>query len=116
MKLNLSAGGAIVGGALAAIGASLCCVGPLVLVSLGIGGAWMSSLTTFEPVRPVFILATLALFGAAYWKLYRAPEVCKPDEACADPRVRSRQRTIFWVMLLVVVPLLTFPWYASLFY
>ena len=116
MKLNLSAGGAIVGGALAAIGASLCCVGPLVLVSLGIGGAWMSSLTTFEPVRPVFILATLALFGAAYWKLYRAPEVCKPDEACADPRVRSRQRTIFWVMLIVVVPLLTFPWYASLFY
>jgi len=116
MKLKLSAGGAIVGGALAAIGASLCCVGPLVLVSLGIGGAWMSSLTTFEPVRPVFILATLALFGAAYWKLYRAPEVCKPDEACADPRVRSRQRTLFWVMLIVVVPLLTFPWYASLFY
>jgi len=116
MKLNLSTGGALGGGALAAIGASLCCVGPLVLVSLGIGGAWVSSLTIFDPVRPVFMLATVALLGAAGWKLYRAPEVCKPGEVCADPRVRTRQRAIFWVMLVVVVPLLTFPWYAWLFY
>lgn len=116
MKLNLSAGRALAGGTLAAIGASLCCVGPLVLVSLGIGGAWVSSLTTLEPARPIFMLATVALFGAAYWKLHRAPEACKPDEACADPRARSRQRTIFWAMLIVVVPLLTFPWYAPLFY
>ena len=116
MKLNLSAGSALVGGALTAIGASLCCVGPLLLVSVGVGGAWVSSLTTLEPIRPVFILATLALFGAAYWKLYRVPEACNPDEACADPRVRSRQRTIFWTMLIVVVPLLAFPWYAQVFY
>ncbi len=116
MKVNLSAGSALVGGVLASIGASLCCVGPLVLVSLGIGGAWVSSLTTLEPVRPVFMLATAALFGAAYWKLYRSPDACQPDEDCADPRVRRRQRTIFWVMLVVVVPLLAFPWYAPLFY
>jgi len=62
------------------------------------------------------LLATLALFGAAYWKLYRAPEACEPDGACADPRVRTRQRVIFWAMLVVVVPLLAFPWYAPLFY
>ena len=116
MKLNLDAGGALIGGALAAIGASLCCVGPLALVSVGIGGAWVSSLTTLEPFRPAFMLATLALFGAAYWKLYRTPEACKPDEACADPRVRRQQRTIFWALLALVVPLLAFPWYASLFY
>ena len=116
MKLNPSAGIALGGGALAAIGASLCCVGPLVLVSIGVGGAWVSLLTTFEPVRPIFMLATLALFGAAYWKLSGAPEACNPDKACADPRVRSRQQTIFWAMLIVVVPLLAFPWYAPVFY
>jgi len=38
---------------LAGIGASLCCVAPLVLLSLGLGGAWVSNLTVFEPVRPV---------------------------------------------------------------
>jgi mercuric ion transport protein len=116
VKLDLTARRALAGGALAAIGASLCCIGPLVLVSLGIGGAWVSWLTTFEPARPLFMLATLALFGAAGWKLYRAPEVCDPGEVCADPRVRTRQRVIFWAMLVVVVPLLAFPWYAPLFY
>ncbi|HNB06198.1 MAG TPA: mercuric transporter MerT family protein, partial [Thauera aminoaromatica] len=34
--------------ALSAVGASLCCVAPLVLVTLGIGGAWVASLTAFE--------------------------------------------------------------------
>ena len=36
-------------GGLAAIGASLCCLAPLVLITLGISGAWMSSLTAMEP-------------------------------------------------------------------
>ncbi|HZE91048.1 MAG TPA: mercuric transporter MerT family protein, partial [Rhizobacter sp.] len=32
----------LVAGVLAAIGASVCCVGPLVLLMLGIGGAWIA--------------------------------------------------------------------------
>lgn len=40
---------------LTAIGASVCCVGPLVLLTLGVGGSWASTLTAFEPVRPIFI-------------------------------------------------------------
>jgi mercuric ion transport protein len=35
--------GSMVAGALAAIGASMCCVGPLVLLTLGIGGAWIAT-------------------------------------------------------------------------
>lgn len=31
------------GGAIAAVAASLCCIGPLVLVTVGIGGAWVPS-------------------------------------------------------------------------
>jgi mercuric ion transport protein len=45
--------------AAAAIGASLCCVVPLVLVSLGISGAWLASLTALEPYRPLFAMAPL---------------------------------------------------------
>lgn len=52
-----------IGAVLAAIGASLCCVAPLVLLSIGVGGAWVSSLTALEPYRPIFIIATLALIG-----------------------------------------------------
>ena len=113
-KITLGTRSALLGGVLGAVGASLCCVAPLALVSVGIGGAWISSLTRLEPFRPIFVLATVAFFGLAYWKLYRSPEGCLPDEACADPRVRRRQRAIFWTMLLFAAPLLAFPWFAPL--
>ena len=41
----------LIAGVLAAIGASVCCVGPLVLLALGIGGTWVGSLTAMEPYR-----------------------------------------------------------------
>jgi len=115
-KITLGARSALVGGVLGAVGASLCCVAPLALVSAGIGGAWISSLTGLAPLRPVFVIATVAFFALAYWKLYRSPEGCLPDEACADPRVRRRQRAIFWAILLVAAPLVAFPWFAPLLY
>lgn len=40
------------GGIAAAIGAGLCCVGPFLLLTLGIGGAWIGNLTLLEPYRP----------------------------------------------------------------
>ena len=69
--------------ALAAVGASLCCVAPLVLISLGLGGAWMSSLTGLEPYRPIFIVLTLGLLALAWTRLYRQSGACKPGRACA---------------------------------
>jgi MerT mercuric transport protein len=55
--------GALVIGGLAAILASTCCLGPLVLVALGLRGAWIGNLTLLEPYRPVFIAGALvALF------------------------------------------------------
>ena len=41
--------GTLITGGFAGILASACCVGPLVLVSLGLGGAWVSTLTVLEP-------------------------------------------------------------------
>lgn len=46
--------------ALAAIGASACCAGPLILLSLGIGGAWIGNLTALEPYRPIFVALVAA--------------------------------------------------------
>ena len=48
---------------LAATGASLCCVVPLALVSFRVGGAWLATLTRLEPLRPVFVVLTLAVPG-----------------------------------------------------
>jgi mercuric ion transport protein len=103
-------------GALAATGASLCCVAPLVLVSLGLGGAWLSSLTQLEPLRPIFVVLTLGMLVLAWRKLYRSPVACKAGKPCADVAVQRRQRFIFWLAAVLLLLLLAFPWYAFLFY
>lgn len=46
--------GALLAGGLAAILASTCCLGPLVLIALGFSGAWIGNLTVLEPYRPFF--------------------------------------------------------------
>lgn len=100
---------------LASIGASVCCVGPLVLLVLGIGGAWVGNLTAFEPYRPYFIGITLVFIGLAFRKLYLVPQVCMPGSACANPMVLKRQRLIFWVVTLLMLLLLAVPTLAPYF-
>jgi len=108
--------GSLVAGVLAAIGASLCCVVPLVLLALGIGGAWIGNLTALEPYRPIFIGLTLLFLGLAFRQLYVTAPVCVPGTACADPRVLARQRTVFWVVVVLLGALLAVPWLAPMFY
>lgn len=96
----------------AAVGASICCVGPFVLLMLGVGGAWIGGLTALEPYRPVFIGATAVFLGLAFRKLYLTPAACEPGTACASPLTRRRQRIVFWVIVAVLAALITFPWYA----
>ncbi len=106
----------LVAGILAAFGASACCVGPLVLLALGIGGAWIGRLSALDPYRPVFTVLTLVFLSVAFRQLYFKPRACMPDEACADARVIKRQRLMFWLISLSSMALLAFPWFAPLFY
>lgn len=101
---------------LAAIGASLCCIGPLVLISLGIGGAWISYLTAFEPYQPIFVIVTLGFLFLSFRKLYILPRNCADGESCALPGVLRNQRIIFWVVTILLIALLTFPYYGLMFF
>ena len=112
----LNAKTSLVAGVLAGIGASVCCVLPLVLLSLGVGGAWIGSLTAFEPYRPVFIALTLVFLGLTFRKLYLVPKVCAPGTPCADPIVLGRQRLLFWAVAVVLLGLLAVPWFAPFLY
>ena len=113
---QLTAKGSLIAGLLAAIGASVCCVVPLVLLALGIGGSWIGSLTAMQPYRPVFIGLTLLFLGLAFRELYLVPQVCAPGTPCADPRTTQRQRLTFWIVAAVLLGLLAVPPLAPLFY
>lgn len=108
--------GSLIGAILATVVASLCCVGPLVLLALGVGGAWVSTLTHLEFLRPIGILITLLFLGVAFWKLYITPKRCSIDKPCANPKLLRIQRIIFWIVTALLLLLLAFPWYACLFY
>jgi len=108
--------GSLIAAIAAAIGASLCCIGPLVLLSLGIGGTWISSLTALEPYRPIFVGITLLFVFLAFRKLYVVPRQCAPGEACAVPGTLRNQRAIFWVVTIVLAAVLTFPYYGTVFF
>lgn len=101
---------------LGAIGASACCVGPLILISLGIGGSWIATLTELEPYRPLFLGITLVFLGLAFYSLYLKPRPCAPDESCAIPGVVRNQRIIFWIVSILLVALMTFPYYGTIFF
>ncbi len=108
--------GALVAGGLAAILASTCCLGPLVLVTLGFSGAWIGNLTALEPYRPIFIGSALLALFLAWRRLYRPTHVCKPNEVCAIPQIRTTYKLIFWVVAALILVAIVFPYLAPLFY
>ena len=101
--------GTLIASVLTAIGASVCCVAPLVLLALGISGAWISTLTALEPLRPVFIGLTLLFLGLSFRKVYLNPQTCVPGAACADPHTVKRQRGMFWAVTVLALTLLAVP-------
>lgn len=108
--------GGLFAGGLAAILASTCCLGPLVLVGLGFSGSWIGNLVVLEPYRPIFIAtALLALFFA--WRgIFRPRRACKPGEVCAIPQVHITYKLIFWIVATLALVALWFPYVLALFY
>ncbi|MBI2320424.1 MAG: mercuric transport protein [Betaproteobacteria bacterium] len=103
-----------VGGVVASIG----CLGPLVLVSVGISGAWISNLVAFEPYRPIALGVAIVFMVPAYRKIYGAPapEACEPGTLCAMPQTNRMCKIMFWVVSALVLLAFVFPYFAPLFY
>ena len=108
----------LIGGAVAAILSSLCCLGPLVLVTVGISGAWIGNLAALELYRSVFIGVALVCMAFAYRYIYRAPAAatCEPGTLCALPQTHRMYKRLFWVVSALVLFALVFPYLMPLFY
>jgi mercuric ion transport protein len=88
----------------------------LLLVVLGVGGAWSSRLTALRPFQPLFIVASIAFFAVAFHRLHARAGKCAEGDACSVPSMRHRQRVVFWVVVPAALALMSFPLYAPLFY
>lgn len=96
--------------------ASGCCLGPLVLMALGISGAWIGHLTLLEPYRPVFIAAASGALFLAWRRIWRATGACAPEAVCATPQINRTYRVFFSLVAAMVLLALAFPYLAPLFY
>jgi len=80
------------GGLAAAFGVAACCALPLLMISLGVGTAWLGGIASVAaPNRTLLlVLATLALAGGAVllWRQQRHATKCGPDGVCTPPAVR----------------------------
>lgn len=105
------------GGILGAVLASSCCILPLVLVLLGVSGAWIGSLTALEPYKWYFLTATAALLGLGFWQVYfRSMPACEGDAVCARPHTAVVVQGILWLGAVLALLAATVDLWAPLFY
>ncbi|WP_157019386.1 mercuric transporter MerT family protein [Mesorhizobium xinjiangense] len=105
------------GGVIGAILASTCCVAPLVLLTLGISGAWIGNLTALEPYKPIFAGVALVFIGFGFRQVYfRARPACEDGTYCARPESARITKTALWLATVLVVLALTINWWAPFFY
>lgn len=114
-KRKLGTGMLATGGLLGALAASSCCIVPLALFTLGVGGAWIGNLTALAPYQPLFVALTLGFLGAGFYLAYRRPvQLCADASACARPASRRLVKTALWSATALVAAAMAFPYYAPL--
>jgi mercuric ion transport protein len=100
-------------GALALVSAglaSVCCLGPVLLAGLGLGGVGLAA--GLEKYRPWFLAATGVFLGLAFYR------VCRAQAACAEGACRTAPsrgvKVALWIAVAAAVGLASFPAWAPL--
>ncbi len=105
----------IITGLLAAIGASLCCITPVLAVLAGSTGL-ASTFSWMEPFRPYLIALTVGVLAYAWWDKLKPK---KEDIACAcDPDEEGK--VSFWyskaflvIVTVFAIVMLSFPYWGD---
>jgi mercuric ion transport protein len=104
-----------VGGILGALAASSCCIVPLILFSLGIGGAWIGNLTALAPYKPLFVSGTVGVLGYGFYLVYWKPRrACADGAACARPIPSRLVQIALWIATVLVIAAFAFDYVAPL--
>lgn len=104
----------IVGALVAAVGASVCCIGPVVLTALG-AGTLSAAAIKFEAYRPAFLTVTVAFLGAGFYTTYRRSAAQSCADGTCQPSSRRVTKVVLWLATVLVILLVTFPYYINLF-
>ena len=96
--------------------ASSCCLVPLALFGIGIGGAWIGYLTRLAPYQPYFLGVAVVCLCIGYWLRHRSRRaVCAEGEMCARPLPSRIVRIGFFVAGVLIVAVLALDFLAPFF-
>ncbi len=97
-KESVAVGGAV----LSALGASLCCTGPLLALALGAGASGVA--TVFAPARPYLLAAAVLALAFGFYRIYfRREAYCAHGEACTTKPVSRAARLSLWLAFVAVL-------------
>ena len=108
MRERAVVGGAVVAGFLA----SLCCVGPLIFVILGVSA--FGTATAFASARPYLLGSSVLLLIVGFYGMYfRRSEQCAPGQACTAKPIGRVNRLGLWIGALAVLVFALLPYLAA---
>jgi len=100
-------------GGVAAILASICCLGPFLLITIGLSSAGVLYLMTLaEWSRPFLIVVALVALFFAYLRIWHPAPAYKSGQICAIPQVKMTYTVYFLAVAMLVVVVLMLPYVA----
>ncbi len=110
-RKRLLAAGSLVGAVLA----SSCCIAPLVLLTLGISGAWIGTLTALAPYQGLFTVVGLVCLASGFWFVYWKPrKTCESGSYCASPASNRVIKVVLWSATGLIGVAITVDWWTPL--
>ncbi len=109
---KLAVGGSLLG----AFALTSCCILPLVLISLGVGGVWIAQLTSLYAYKWYTFSFAASFIAYGFWKTYRVETTeCPNGTSCAHPVSRRIMKGSLWLATVVTTIAMIFPYIAPYF-
>jgi len=102
-----------IGSIIAGLIASLCCIGPLLFVVLGLSGA--AIFTVFEQYRLIFGLVAFGFLALGFFFTYRNNEQCASGSSCTVNKSTKFNKILPWVATILVIGFVFSPNIIGLF-
>jgi len=104
----------IIASLLTAVGASLCCITPVLAFVAGISGV-ASTFSWLDPLRPYLMVFTVLVLGFAWYKMIKPR---KTDCACetSDKKSFWHSKKFLSIVTLFAALMLVFPYYSGIFF
>jgi len=98
-------------GGVAAILASICCIGSFLFIAIGLSSSKSLYLITLaEWIRVPLLVVSLVALVFAYLRIWHPVSTYKHGEACANPQVTMTNKVFFLVIAALVIGMFMLPY------